>query len=183
MTSPAAAPETPLFSENRRDAERWIAAVTSDGALSGVAAKQIDNIINALETSIASLRQEVASWKAYWKAETEQKDDAYAKLNAAEARVRELEEQHRWNIREDGDALIVCKGLHDKSEACGEVRYVPENQLAAAEADKLDAQRYRYYMGLLFYPKGDWPLEFQDAQSLDELNAAFDTAAAKQGEA
>lgn len=42
----------------RIDAERWIAAVTTNGSLSGAAAKEIDNIIVALENKLRALSAE-----------------------------------------------------------------------------------------------------------------------------
>lgn len=38
---------------------------------------------------------------------------------------------HRWNIREENGALLICKGDHEKHEGCVEFRYVP-----STEADK-----------------------------------------------
>jgi len=38
---------------------------------------------------------------------------------------------HRWNIRQEGEDLLICKGDHEKYEGCIEFRYVP-----STEADK-----------------------------------------------
>jgi hypothetical protein len=43
----------------------------------------------------------------------------------AEARVRELERTHKWNILEHGLDLLVCKQNHDKNEPCNYRRYTP----------------------------------------------------------
>ncbi len=43
--------------------------------------------------------------------------------------LEELRRNNRWNIREDGEALIVCKSDHEKWEGCKETRYVPEELL------------------------------------------------------
>lgn len=75
-------------------------------------------------------------------------DSAASAIEQMALRVRALEQErqewlrnHRWNIREDGDTLIVCHGDHEKYEACTETRYVPEYR---AEASAKDAARYRW---------------------------------------
>ncbi len=47
---------TPDFSENRRDAERWVAAASTNGTFSGPAAQAIDTIIHSLERTVAELQ-------------------------------------------------------------------------------------------------------------------------------
>jgi hypothetical protein len=39
----------------------------------------------------------------------------------------------RWNIEEDGDDLIVCRGFHQSSEGCENVRYVRSRSLEEAK--------------------------------------------------
>ncbi len=39
----------------------------------------------------------------------------------------------RWNIEQEGDDLIICKGEHEKSEACAYVRYYPAPQSGEKE--------------------------------------------------
>jgi hypothetical protein len=51
-----------------------------------------------------------------------------ARLRAELAAERD---KRRWNIEEDGNALLICKGHHGKYEGCTLVRYVPEAELAA----------------------------------------------------
>jgi hypothetical protein len=54
--------------------------------------------------------------------------DEIERLRAELAAERD---KRRWNIEEDGDALLICKGQHEKHEGCTFVRYVPEAALAA----------------------------------------------------
>lgn len=58
--------------------------------------------------------------------------------------LRFILERHpndRWNIEEDGTALLICRGLHDKADACEIERYVPESQATTDLAARFEANR------------------------------------------
>lgn len=57
--------------------------------------------------------------------------DEIDRLTAQLEKAREALERHRWNIEEDGDDLLVCDGLHEKSEGCQYVRYTPAARVHA----------------------------------------------------
>lgn len=52
--------------------------------------------------------------------------DAIREALADQPAQQESPSTQRWNIERDGDALLVCDGLHDKHEPCEYKRYVPE---------------------------------------------------------
>lgn len=43
--------------------------------------------------------------------------------------------RNRWNIDEDGNDLLICRGDHEKGEKCEFERYVPHETVAAVEAE------------------------------------------------
>lgn len=51
-------------------------------------------------------------------------------LEQAEKERDEARRVARWNIRKDGDALVICDGQHEKHQDCAsrEMRYVPEGR-------------------------------------------------------
>lgn len=75
-------------------------------------------------------------------------DKTINQLAAAEAEIERLKSEltaavtrARWNVEDDGNLVRLCRGEHDKSEACSahEERFIPEH-IVKAELDKLDAQ-------------------------------------------
>jgi len=58
-------------------------------------------------------------------------DQRNAEIIFLMTQIEDLKKQlrnNRWNIRESGTALVVCKGDHEKSEGCQEKWYVPEEE-------------------------------------------------------
>lgn len=52
-------------------------------------------------------------------------DEAAREIDRLRQENADLYRHHRWNIEEDGDALLICRRDHEKSEPCNYVRYVP----------------------------------------------------------
>ena len=45
-------------------------------------------------------------------------------IERLKAENRRLHDTKRWNIKPDGDGLLICAGAHDKTEECQFYRYV-----------------------------------------------------------
>jgi hypothetical protein len=63
--------------------------------------------------------------------------------------LRSILERHpndRWNIEEDGAALLVCRGEHAKAAGCSFERYVPESQPTTDLAARFEAEREQYWL-------------------------------------
>ncbi len=56
--------------------------------------------------------------------------------------IKERCRNNRWNIREDGETLIVCKSDHEKWEGCREVRYAPEEVLTESISHAYEREMY-----------------------------------------
>jgi DNA repair exonuclease SbcCD ATPase subunit len=84
---------------------------------------------------IQRLESELAAMKGF-------RDECERQFQEKVAELAAERDKRRWNIEEDGNALLICKGHHEKYEGCTFVSYVPEAELAAEreahEANKRD---------------------------------------------
>jgi hypothetical protein len=96
--------------------------------------------------------------------------------------LRELIEAHlrgRWNIDELDRTLLICRGLHDKADACEIERYVPEGTVQAAPSgDGLDLAEQS---GFVWTEGGDYTASQPAVMKL--IEAARATAAPERGSA
>lgn len=71
-----------------------------------------------------------------------------SRLTAAEAGREEAEKElnalrrvHRWNVEHLDGEVLVCRNNHDRGEDCDWERFVPEERLTDAEAERDEALR------------------------------------------
>jgi hypothetical protein len=96
---------------------------------------------NELRQKLADAQTASAAYKAEVESLIKRRDELTAQLAEAlkfEAEVARLNTElakrdaerksHRWNIQEDGTALLVYKGYHDTSVGCNYTRYIPEDE-------------------------------------------------------
>jgi len=64
--------------------------------------------------------------------------DTCTRAEEAERKLAEAYRVRRFNIREAGDELFICKDNHEKYEPCVEQHYVPVERLAQARAEGME---------------------------------------------
>ena len=95
--------------------------------------------LSEAEEKLASLEtrhgEHLEAWRVNSAESAERESALQAQVEELQSEVNDYRNTRRWNIKEDGADLLVCKGDHEKYEGCEHVRYVPESTVEALRAD------------------------------------------------